>query len=127
MGTPPLKLQALTPHIKYQQRPTLNTVRTSYHPLTMSSPKKTGIQMELNVSDELAKIIGTKKGERISRPQCVKRLWAYLKEKDLQDPENKQWFTPDATMAPIFGDEKIKAFSMSKYLKQHLTNENTKD
>ena len=54
--------------------------------------------------------------------QCVKRLWAYLKEKELQDPENKQWFTPDETMAPIFGDEKIKCFSMSKYLKEHLTN-----
>ena len=97
--------------------------------------------MELNVSAELAKIIGTKKGEKISRPQvrepptishsqpklylslqCVKRLWAYLKEKELQDPENKQWFTPDETMAPIFGDEKIKCFSMSKYLKEHLTN-----
>ena len=90
--------------------------------------------MELNVSDQLAKIIGTKKGEKISRPQvsspcvfsfclniilpqCVKRLWAYLKEKELQDPENKQWFTPDDTMAPIFGEEKIKCFSMSKYLK----------
>ena len=58
----------------------------------------------------------------ISLIQCVKRLWAYLKEKELQDPENKQWFTPDATMAPIFGDEKIKCFSMSKYLKEHLTN-----
>ena len=58
----------------------------------------------------------------ISLIQCVKRLWAYLKEKELQDPENKQWFTPDETMAPIFGDEKIKCFSMSKYLKEHLTN-----
>ena len=52
--------------------------------------------------------------------QCVKRLWAYLKEKHLQDPENKQWFTPDKIMAPVFGDEKIKCFTMSKYLKEHL-------
>merc|ERR1712244_29456 len=84
--------------------------------------KNAGLQKELNVSDELAKIIGTKKGEKISRPQCTKRLWAYLKEKDLQDPQNKQWFTPNDTMAPIFGTEKIKCFSMSKYLKGHLTN-----
>ena len=95
--------------------------------------------MDLNVSSELAKVIGTKKGEMISRPQvkptiavisstkynsliqCVKRLWAYLKEKELQDPENKQWFTPDDTMAPVFGDKKIKCFGMMKYLKGHLT------
>nr|ALS05154.1 SWIB domain-containing protein [Paracalanus parvus]ALS05155.1 SWIB domain-containing protein [Paracalanus parvus] len=89
----------------------------------MPSPvKKTGINMELNVSKELAAIIGTDKGEKISRPQVVKRLWAYLKEANLQDPENKQFFTPDATMEPVFGTERIKCFSMSKYLKEHLTN-----
>ena len=88
----------------------------------MPSPvKKTGIQMELNVSEELATIIGTAEGEKISRPQCVKRLWAYLKEKNLQDPDNKQFFTPDKTMEPVFGNERIKAFSMSKFLKEHLT------
>ena len=87
----------------------------------MPFPKKTGINMELNVSKKLAAIIGTKSGEKISRPQVVKRLWAYLKEHNLQDPENKQYFTPDATMEPVFGNERMKAFSMSKYLKEHLT------
>jgi SWIB/MDM2 domain len=38
-----------------------------------------------------------------------------------QDPENKQWFTPDKTMEPVFGKEKIKAFGMAKYLKDHLS------
>ena len=89
----------------------------------MSEAKKaTGINAPLNVSKDLAKIIGTKPDEQISRPQCVKKLWAYLKEKNLQDEANKQWFTPDKTMAPVFGTEKIKCFSMSKYLKEHLTN-----
>ena len=87
----------------------------------MPFPKKTGINMELNVSKKLAAIIGTKSGEKISRPQVVKRLWAYLKEHNLQDPENKQYFTPDAIMEPVFGNERMKAFSMSKYLKEHLT------
>merc|ERR1712189_136861 len=96
--------------------------KDNFTKMPASPSKKTGINAELNVSEQLAKIIGTKKGEKISRPQCVKRLWAYLKEKELQDPENKQWFTPDDTMSPIFGNEKIKCFSMSKYLKEHLTN-----
>ena len=85
-----------------------------------AAAKKTGFQMELDVSEELAAIIGTNSGERISRPQCVKRLWAYLKEHNLQDPENKQFFTPDATMEPVFGNERMRAFHMSKYLKKHL-------
>ena len=40
----------------------------------MSSPKKTGLQAELNVSADLAAIIGTKKGEKISRPQVNKQF-----------------------------------------------------
>merc|ERR1712059_130130 len=92
--------------------------------LTMAEKKMTGLQAPLDVSKDLCKIIGTKEGEQVSRPQVVKKLWAYLKEKNLQDPENKQWFTPDKTMQPIFGKEKIKCFSMSKYLKEHLNNPN---
>merc|ERR1711974_288424 len=73
---------------------------------------------EFNVSPELAKIIGNKK---VSFSQCMKRVWAYLKEKRLQDPEDKRWFTPDDTMAPVFGNKKIPGFGMLKYLKKHLT------
>merc|ERR1711954_87439 len=86
--------------------------------------KLTGLQMPLNISPELAKIIGTKKGEQVSRPQVIKKLWAYLKEKNLQDPANKQFFTPDKTMEGIFGTKRQKCFGMSKHLKEHLVNPN---
>merc|ERR1711862_1029144 len=67
--------------------------------------KLTGLQMPLNISPELAKIIGTKKGEQVSRPQVIKKLWAYLKEKNLQDPTNKQFFTPDNYGGNILNQE----------------------
>ena len=51
----------------------------------------------------------------------MKRVWAYLKRKNLQDPQDKQWFTPDKTMAPVFGHEKIRGWTMLKHLKTHLT------
>jgi len=81
-----------------------------------------GLTKPLTLSPELAAIISKEKGEKISRAECVKRLWAYLKEHNLQDPENKQFFTPDKKMEPVFGSEKIRAFSMSKFLKEHLSN-----
>ena len=52
--------------------------------------------------------------------KIVKHLWAYLKEHNLQVPENKQWFTPEMAMESILGKEKIKAFGMTKYLKGHV-------
>merc|ERR1712244_157566 len=72
----------------------------------------------MNVSNELADIIGTKKA---SRPQAIKGLWAYIEKKTLQDPTQRQYFTPDAKMAKIFGKNKMKTIHMSKYLSANLS------
>ena len=74
----------------------------------------------MTLSKELAAIVDAKKDEKLARSEIIKGLWAYLK--NLQDPANKQWFTPDKKMAPVFGEEKNKAFDMAKYLKDHLFN-----
>ena len=84
----------------------------------MPSAPGTGINAPKKLSPELADIVGQKEA---SRGQIMKGLWTYLKAKDLQDPENKQYFTPDKKMAKVFGKEKIKGFSMAKFLKPHLT------
>ena len=85
-------------------------------------PKKVnGLTKPMTLSPELAIIVGAKKDEKLARSEIIKRLWAYLKAQDLQDPANRQWFTPDKKMAPVFGTEKIKAFGMAKYLKTHLS------
>ena len=75
------------------------------------------------LSKELAAILGVKKDEKMSRSAVTKKLFAYVKQENLKDPDNKQWFTPNKLMAPIFGTEKIKAFGMTKYLKEHMTSE----
>ena len=72
----------------------------------------------MNVSENLAAIIGTK---RASRPQCIKALWAYLKKHNLQDSEHRQYFTPDEKMAKVFGNKKMKAIHMSKFLSGNLS------
>ena len=84
-------------------------------------PKGSGLTKPLSLSDELTDLLAVKKGDKLSRPEVVKKLWAYIKEKKLQDPENKQFFKPDKKMEPIFGKEKIRAFGMAKYLKGHLS------
>ena len=54
----------------------------------------------------------------------MKRLWLYLKLNNLQDPENGQYFTPDETMTPGFGNKKLRAFGMLKHLRVHMTKPN---
>merc|ERR1712211_164721 len=76
-------------------------IESNYIHTTNKMPKGSGLTKPLNLSDELGDLIGAKKGEKLSRPEVVKRLWAYIKEKKLQDPENKQYFKPDKKMEPI--------------------------
>ena len=59
--------------------------------------------------------------EEASRAECIKLLWAYLKEHDLKDPENKQYFFPDKKMAKVFGRDRIRGFGMAKFLNDHLS------
>jgi len=77
-----------------------------------------GLTAPKKLSPELAAIIGKKEA---SRAEVMKLLWAYIKEKNLQDPENKQFFTPDEKMAKVFGADKIKRFGMTKFLSPHLS------
>merc|ERR1712062_444531 len=81
-------------------------------------PKGSGLTKPMKLSPELADIVGQKEA---SRAECIKQLWAYLKKHELQDPENKQYFTPDKKMAKIFGTDKLRGFGMAKFLNAHLT------
>ena len=82
------------------------------------SGKGSGLTKPMKLSADLAEIVGKKEA---SRAECVKQLWAYLKKNNLQDPENKQFFTPDKKMAKVFGTERMRCFAMTKFLTPHLS------
>ena len=80
-------------------------------------PKGEGHTKSYALSADLAAIVGM---THASRGIVIKQLWAYIKEHKLQDPENKQYFTPDKKMAKVFGEDKIRGFGMAKFLSKHL-------
>merc|ERR1712223_1538054 len=84
---------------------------------TAIMPKGSGLTKPMKLSADLADIVGKKEA---SRAECIKQLWAYIKKNNLQDPENKQFFTPDKKMAKVFGSDRIRAFGMAKFLSSHL-------
>merc|ERR1712029_3293 len=86
--------------------------------LKLKMPKGGGLTKPMKLSADLAAIVG--KDEAI-RAECIKLLWAYLKKNNLQDPDNKQYFTPDKKMAKVFGNDRIRAFGMAKFLSAHLS------
>lgn len=80
-------------------------------------PKGEGITKKYKLSADLAAITGF---PELSRGQVIKYLWAYIKQHNLQDPENKQYFKPDKKMAKVFGEDKIRGFGMAKFIGAHL-------
>ena len=68
-------------------------------------PKGSGLTKPMKLSADLADIVGKKEA---SRAECIKQLWAYIKKNNLQDPENKQFFTPDKKMAKVIIILKIR-------------------
>ncbi len=73
----------------------------------------------LTLSPELGAVIGSK---TIPRPQVVKKLWAYIKKHDLQDPKNRRNIIADAKLKAVFGGRKsVDMFQMTKLVSKHLT------
>jgi chromatin remodeling complex protein RSC6 len=69
-------------------------------------------------STALAAIVGD---EPIPRTEVTKRLWAYIKKHDLQDPSNKRNIKADAALKPIFGGKAtVSMFEMTKLVGAHL-------
>ena len=66
-----------------------------------------GLAQPMKLSSDFAEIICKKEA---IRAEYIKELWAYLKKNNLQDPANKQFFTPDKKMAKVFSTDRIRAF-----------------
>lgn len=52
--------------------------------------------------------------------QVVKKIWAYIKEKDLQNPANKRKILCDEMLHELFRVKSIDMFKMNKALSKHI-------
>lgn len=57
---------------------------------------------------------------QLSRPQTVKKIWEYVKARDLQNPKDKRQIFCDDAMKKVFKGDSVHMFTMNKLLVQHL-------
>ena len=83
-------------------------------------PKQNSAFMRpLNVSDELAAVVG--KGP-MPRSEVVKALWVYIKKNNLQDPEKRRNIIADENLKKVFGGKAVvDMFEMTKLVSAHLS------
>lgn len=48
---------------------------------------------------------------RLSRPQTVKRIWDYVKARDLQDPSDKRFIMCDDRLKLVFHTDRLHMFT----------------
>ena len=75
------------------------------------------LQRPVQPSKELAEVVGS---EPLARAEVVSKVWEYIRQKNLQNPENKREIVADDKLRAVFGKDKVTMFEMNKHLSQHL-------
>ena len=92
-----------------------------------AAKKKTGAKRKPNAafmkpltpSESLAAVVGSK---ALPRTEVTKKLWAYIKKNNLQDPKQRRNINADDKLKPVFGGKKtVNMFEMTKLVNKHLS------
>ena len=66
----------------------------------------------------LAVVVGS---TPIPRTEVTKKLWAYIKKNNLQDPKARREINADAALKAVFGGKgRVNMFEMTKLVGKHL-------
>ncbi|GMI78761.1 hypothetical protein like AT2G14880 [Hibiscus trionum] len=77
------------------------TLATASKPATGTGTRAPrGIMKPRSITPEMQAVVGV---PEISRALALKQIWAYIKEHNLQDPENKKMINCDEKLKKIFG------------------------
>ena len=71
----------------------------------------------LTPSPALAAVVGVKP---LPRTEIISKLWAYIKEHNLQDPANKRMINADAKLKEVFGKPQVSMFEMAGLIGKHV-------
>ena len=68
--------------------------------------------------DALAAIVGS---DPLPRTEITKRVWDYIRQNNLQDPNDKRTIVADAKMRRVFnGQDRVSMFEMTRLVNSHL-------
>lgn len=85
--------------------------------------KPCGFQSPSAISKQLAKFLGEDEGVKIARTAVTKFITTYVKEHNLQKPENKRVILPDSKLKKLLNppeDKELTYFNLQTYLVPHF-------
>ena len=87
-----------------------------------------GFAVATDISDNLCDFLSLERGTKLSRTDVTKLVTQYIREKNLQIPENRRSFKPDKNLSGILGplqkideDKGFTYFNLQRYITPHIT------
>ena len=71
----------------------------------------------LTPSPALAAVVGA---TPLPRTEIISKMWVYIKEHNLQDPDNKRMINADDKLAKVFEKPQVSMFELAKLIGKHV-------
>jgi len=120
-------LRSLNKSLKQLQKDTTRVMKQKRR--NPNRPKNTtsGFMKPVNISADMAKFTGWNADELKSRVDVTKYICNYIREKDLQNPEDRRQILPDKKLSALLGvdakslkDEPLTYYSLQKRIQPHF-------
>ena len=89
-----------------------------------SGSSTSGFQKPVNISDEMSKFAGWTTGDQHSRVEVTKSICKYIKDNNLQNPEDRRQIKPDVKLTRLLkykpGGEPLTYYSLQKLIQIHF-------
>ena len=72
----------------------------------------------LQPSPTLAAVVGA---GTMPRTEVVKKIWAYIRKNNLQNPNNKRNILSDDKLLAVFGKKEVTMFELAGLIGKHLS------
>jgi len=85
--------------------------------------KPSGFAKSSKISDTLCAFMNKPQGTEMARTEVTKFIISYIKDKGLQQPDNKKFIKPDDSLRDLLGvsqDDVVTYFNLQKYMNQHF-------
>ena len=81
-----------------------------------------GFAKPSKISKDLAKFLNVKQECMLARTEVTKRINTYIREHNLQLPENKRIILPDNKLSKLLnnGEEEVTYFNLQRFMKVHF-------
>ena len=102
---------------KVTRKKTVTKKRTAAKKKTGAKRSTKLMQMSYSLSPQLQALVGTKSA---TRPQVVKKVWAYIKANNCQDAKNRRMIVPNGKLAEVIGSKPIDMLKLAGALNKHI-------